>query len=704
MNSEILDLIKERDKALSIANKNKGNKTLRENFNFKRNKVQREIKKAKSNYLKDRIEENKNNPKNLWKQFKSLGYSNKNKSNPKIVLNINENVCFESKSIAEHMNNYFLNIANMLVSKLPSPSNFFSTASSIIRNFYSFDKNVISNSFMLTSISEQFVNTELSNLNINKSTGYDGIPAKFLKDASSEIKGVVTFLVNLSIITNEFPDELKHAKVKPLFKKNKKTEVENYRPVSILCIVSKILERAVHKQLEEYLIENNLLYSHQSGFRKGHSTDTCLINLMDVLHSSISEGDYVGMVLLDLQKAFDTVNHTILCDKLRLMGIGCVEWFESYLSNRRQTVTVNKTTSSSGIVTCGVPQGSIVGPLLFLCYINDMHLSVQCQLFLYADDSALLVRGKNPSIIAQHLSSNLKSCRNWLTDNRLSLNLGKTEVILFGTKRKLKKVDSFYIKCDDTIINSVKSGKYLGLILDDDLSGVSIVNNILKKAGGRLKFLYRYSDILNEKARKTLCSALIQCHFDYSCSSWYASLNKGLKQKLQIMQNKIIRYILNLDSRAHIGCNEHEKVNLLNVSDRVKQLKLNHAHKIWKGSCPKYMMENFNKISDTALRNCTRASANNFFLPRVKGQGIHTFYYSAIKNWNSLPANIKKIQNENTFKDKAKRNISFEARNIEECPFLFLKIFFSFFLSFLIIRIFTSLSLSGRESISEPYF
>ena len=115
-------------------------------------------------------------------------------------------------------------------------------------------------------------------------------------------------------------------------------------------------------------------------------------------------------------------------------------------------------------------------------------------------------------------------------------------------------------------------------------------------------------------------------------------------------------------------------------------------------------MENFNKISDTALRNCTRASANNFFLPRVKGQGIHTFYYSAIKNWNSLPANIKKIQNENTFKDKAKRNISFEARNIEECPFLFLKIFFSFFLSFLIIRIFTSLSLSGRESISEPYF
>ena len=159
-----------------------------------------------------------------------------------------------------------------------------------------------------------------------------------------------------------------------------------------------------------------------------------------------------------------------------------------------------------------------------------MHLSVQCKLFLYADDSALLVRGKNPSTIAQCLSENLESCRDWLIDNKFSLHLGKTELILFGTKRKLKKVDSFYIKCGDTIINSVERVKYLGLILDNDLSGVSIVNNILKKAGGRLKFLYRYSDILNEKSSKTLCSALIQCYFDYSCSSWYAGLNKGLKK------------------------------------------------------------------------------------------------------------------------------------------------------------------------------
>ena len=187
-------------------------------------------------------------------------------------------------------------------------------------------------------------------------------------------------------------------------------------------------------QLEKYLTSNQILYSHQSGFRRDHSTDTCLINLMDYVNSSISEGDYVGMVLLDLRKAFDTVNHSILSERLKLMGVGSIGWFKSYLANRKQIVNVNNISSCQGLVTCGVPQGSILGPLLFLCYINDMPISVNCKLLLYADDSALLVRGRNPSDIAEILSGNLKSCNDWLIDNKLSLHFGKTESILFVVK------------------------------------------------------------------------------------------------------------------------------------------------------------------------------------------------------------------------------------------------------------------------------
>ena len=199
--------------------------------------------------------------------------------------------------------------------------------------------------------------------------------------------------------------------------------------------MSKLLERAVHYQLQEYLESNDLLFAKQSGFRKSYSTDTCLINLTDQIRVEISKGNYVGMVLLDLQKAFDTVDHEILCNKLETMGIDFTDWFKSYLGGRKQIVIANGVSSEPQTVKCGVPQGSILGPLLFLCYVNDMPISLKCNLLLYADDSALMFSGSDPKQIEKTLSDELKSCRQWLIDNKLSLHLGKKEAILIGTKQ-----------------------------------------------------------------------------------------------------------------------------------------------------------------------------------------------------------------------------------------------------------------------------
>ena len=225
----------------------------------------------------------------------------------------------------------------------------------------------------------------------------------------------------------------------------------------------------------------------------------------------------MGMVLLDLQKAFDTVYHSILCKQLEAMGFDETDWFNSYLRGRKQVVVANDTKSEPGNVKCGVPQGSILGPLLFLCYINDMPISVTCKLLLYADDSTLIVSGSDPKEIANTLSIELNSCRQWLTDNKLTLHLGKTESILFGSKKKLRKVTSFEVKCNNVIIQHVKSVKYLGLQIDNDLAGDNIVKGIVKKANSRLIFLYRHKDMLSFNCKKTLWSALIQCHFDYGC-------------------------------------------------------------------------------------------------------------------------------------------------------------------------------------------
>ena len=209
-----------------------------------------------------------------------------------------------------------------------------------------------------------------------------------------------------------------------------------------------------------------------------------------------------GMVMIDLRKAFDTSDHHILLRKLDCMGIG-PDWFWSYLSGWRQCVKVGDTISPFLDVTCGVPQGSILGPTLFLCYINDMSVALKCRLALYADNSALIASGPDSNTVADFLSEQLAQCSAWLVDNRLSLHVGKTECILFGSSRRLKGRD-FLVKCGDAIVKRVFSVRYLGVILDERLNFREHAVSILKKAAGKLYFLYRCSASLDSFSRRLL--------------------------------------------------------------------------------------------------------------------------------------------------------------------------------------------------------
>ena len=196
-------------------------------------------------------------------------------------------------------------------------------------------------------------------------------------------------------------------------------EVSNYRPVAILNVLCKIFERSVCVQLYRYLNENDILYKYQSGFREGFSTETCIIHLTDYIKEQNARGNYTGVVFLDIQKAFDSVNHNILCDKLKAMGVCNIEWFMSYLCDHKQIVSINGCKSEECYIPAGVPQRSILGTLLYLCYINDVHKSVDCKILLYADDTALIVSDKDPEVIKERLSIELKKCNRWLIENKL---------------------------------------------------------------------------------------------------------------------------------------------------------------------------------------------------------------------------------------------------------------------------------------------
>ena len=223
-------------------------------------------------------------------------------------------------------------------------------------------------------------------------TGDDGIPVRFIKQTKVVSAKILCHIINRTIATNIIPQDWKNANITPLFKEGDRGDPANYRPISILPALSKVLERIIHTQLYEHVSSNNLLLKAQFGFRKYHSTGTCILNLLDIIYKNIDTGRLTGVVFLDLKKAFDTVDHDILINKLISMNVhpDSIPWFRNYLDNRKQKVKVNGKFSDHRMVRCGVSQGSILGPLLFIIYINDLGNYLQeCNINLYADDTAL---------------------------------------------------------------------------------------------------------------------------------------------------------------------------------------------------------------------------------------------------------------------------------------------------------------------------
>ena len=260
-------------------------------------------------------------------------------------------------------------------------------------------------------ITEDYVFDQICNFQNNKSPGLDNFHARLLKLAAPVICHSLAYICNLSLITGTFPTEWKLAKVTPIYKDGCKSDVGNYRPISVLNIISKIIERAVHDQLYDFLIKCNILNPAQSGFRSNHSTHSTLLDVSDYILQNMNEGRATAAIFLDLRKAFDTINHQILFSKLHDYGIknNTLKWFVSYLSNRAQRVNVNSTLSDFKCINIGIPQGSILGPLLFIIYVNSLPNSVSCKCVMYADDTTLLCSSSDPIVLQQELNNNMYS-------------------------------------------------------------------------------------------------------------------------------------------------------------------------------------------------------------------------------------------------------------------------------------------------------
>ena len=384
----------------------------------------------------------------------------------------------------------------------------------------------------------------LSRLDTRKSTGPDGVSNFILRKCADKLAKPLVVCVNKSFNSGSYPDFLKLAKVVPIFKGGSPLCVSNYRPISILSAVNKIYETLIAIRVKSFLRSQDILYRHQYGFREKSGTSTAVLEALDFVYSSLDRRDcgVVSALMIDLRKAFDSVDHSILLRNLHLVGVrGLVhDLMASYLLGREQFVTVRKNQSSRKPVIYGVPQGSVLGPLQFLIFLNDIaRLPLNGKLFLYADDACLFYTGGSDSINIRRMNEDLEMLHSYLTINKLALNLSKTKYMHFHDPRRLLERE-LTVSLFGTAIEEVNEFCYLGVILDSHLTWKRHVEFLCKKISSVIGVLFRVRDELPLYALKLLYFGLVHSHLSYMVSLW-GNAPASCLTRLQSLQNRALK-------------------------------------------------------------------------------------------------------------------------------------------------------------------
>ena len=351
----------------------------------------------------------------------------------------------------------------------------------------------------------------INSLKAKKSTGPDNISSYLIKKIKSPLSSPISLLINKSLEDGLVPDVFKTAKVIPIYKSKNKELLANYRPISLLCSLSKILEKIVHKRVYNFLQLHNIFFASQYGFRQKHSTVNAVCEFTAHTLNSLDENKSTLGVFLDLSKAFDTINHDLLLKKLYYYGICgiALEWFKSYLCNRKQYVTYKNTNSHSLEMTCGVPQGSVLGPLLFIIYTNDLPMSIKhSRCVLFADDTTIYYSSNNLDDLYNKINHDLYTVADWFRANKLTLNISKTNYVIF-TKSAQERIKNKSIQIGNDTINKVTHVRFLGIIIDEMLDWHRHIDHCTNKISSGLYAINTAKNIMPAKQLKTLYYSLL---------------------------------------------------------------------------------------------------------------------------------------------------------------------------------------------------
>ena len=450
--------------------------------------------------------------------------------------------------ITNILNNHFATVGTKLAQKLPASN----------KPFDCYLNEPAHKTFFFEPITSQEVESEIVLTPTNKSYGLYSCPTNVLKLCKEILSEPLSEIFNLSVQLGEFPDKLMHAKIIPVYKSEDESDPSNYRPISLLSIYIRIFEKIMHAKLSAFIMKHNLLYQSQYGFRENHSTQHAILDIVQKILCHMDNKKYSCGIFFDLKKAFDTVNHNILLAKMHHYGFRGVayDWLSSYLRNHTQTTSIGDCVSEKLATPCGVPQGSVLGPLLFLIYINDIHAcSKLLDFYLFADDTNLLYANKSLRVLERIVIDELKKVASWLLANKLTLNIKKSNYVIFHTHQK-KLNYNVKITMFDSMTNkfiSLESKeyiKYLGVLIDSRLSWKHHINFISSKISKTIGIISKIRHFGPRHIMIKIYQSLIHPYISYGVCAWGQSVKTNLK-KLLVLQKRVIRLIHFASNREH---------------------------------------------------------------------------------------------------------------------------------------------------------
>ena len=640
--AELIEQILDRDYFYKKA-KDKGDEDSWNIAKHLRNVTNYNIRKAKRDFILSELDNCEDDSKKFWHTIKSVIPGNKGDVRQDILLK-DGGKKVERKQVAHFINDFFINIGNVgsLCNKKREEIN---------------QRNIVTDTESDTGWSPCDFSTNevlrvIKDINVSKSSGLTNISSFVVKEVFTILIHQVTFMMNLSIKTSVFPEAWKEALVIPIPKSGSPTMVQNYRPISLLPLPGKIIEKLIHKQL----IDNSLLTEYQHGFRKSHSCIHSVAQVTNYIEKKKDSKLPTLAAFVDFRKAFDCVQHTMLVRKLSGLGISqrIINWFSSYLTGRKQRVLANNVYSSFQTITQGVPQGSVLGPLFYILYANDITDIVnKCKIALYADDTVLYTADSCFETSIKKLREDMLALEGWCNVNGIRMNSDKTKVMIFGSAKTLEKLPDVSLNVANVPLQTVSSYRYLGVTLDSQMNYAKHISKLIANVSVKLKQLRRMRSFLNVKAAKLVYKNMILPVIEYG-DIFLTGASVANKKKLQVLQNRGLRCALSAHDMTSTD-ELHDEIGLLRLKYRREVHLLNY---MFDQSRNEVNLRTVRKTG-AVTRSCKKK------LLKIKRPRTERFKksmsYQGPKKWNLLPESLQLTDSRTDFKSRIKEHVALKA-------------------------------------------